>query len=169
MAAEVAPPPALDKDAEGQKKLLERRLGVTSGMGTGVGGALLFAFTRNPIILLSDMSCMPTDDEIKLLVSYQEFKVRQMYRNADEILAMPVPACEGHNTTIFAKGPSSLLRIPGWCYRKPTWSMGPLFFPHDGVEKPAPPPWTLSELLDRSIEDLLPKQWQKWKKEQGHA
>lgn len=137
----------------------------TTGGGTGIGGSIVAAFTNNVIISLDSDSAMPSDKELGMLQSYREFVVRKIYNRPKEILEMQFPASEGHNTIIFLKGewwhPNGR---EGWCFRRMTWNMGPLFYPPRDVKEPCPPPWNLIQLLDK-VENLLPKEWEKWKTE----
>jgi hypothetical protein len=138
----------------------EFKIPCTKGGGTGICG-MASAFSNNFIICLDADSSEPTDMELKQLSSYREYKVRSLYRNPDAILDMEFPADNGHNTTVFLKGPAwSCNGEQGWCYRKMTWTMGPVFVPTIGMKDA--PPWNLVHLLD-NIENLIPEKWQEWK------
>jgi len=117
------------------------------------------------ILCLDLNSTLPTDQELAILSSYCEFVVRKHYRYPEEILSKTLPIISGHNTAIFIKGkewPAN--RDHGWAYRRISWNQGPTFSPCLGVTSPTPPPWTLIQLLDQ-IENLIPENWELWKKE----
>lgn len=115
------------------------------------------------IIVLDERSVEPTEDELKMLVSYREYLVNRSYCDPARILAMDLPAIEGHDTTIFLKADKSRphgefgVCYDGWCYRKATWE-GPFFSPCSAKE---PMAWPLELLLDRIEQDS--RDWKLWK------
>lgn len=142
-------------------ELRKRKIGVTLGLG---GGGFFSMFSENPIMCLSASSLMPTEEEIRVLQLHQEYRIRKRYNHeyAQKLLDMPIAADEGATTLIFIKGPGWRPNgETGWAFRRSTWTSGPLFLPGYAVQPP--PPWSLMELIDRKIEDLIPKGWQEWK------
>lgn len=117
------------------------------------------------IISLDRDSFLPTDQELKQLRSYCEYKTATVYNEfwQKKLLEMPLAKCGGHNTTIFRKG---IRHRPEetkghWYFRKWSWSMGPLYMPSimDGGYKAL----TLIEVMD-IIEEIIPARWEEWKK-----
>ncbi|PIQ74665.1 MAG: hypothetical protein CO002_01040 [Candidatus Portnoybacteria bacterium CG_4_8_14_3_um_filter_44_10] len=122
---------------------------------------------NNFIVAMDSQSAMPTDQELAILASYQEFVVKKWYFDPDpeRILAAPFPAIEGYNTVIFLKGNEHRPNGPeGWCFRRMTWVTGPTFAPTFATSLPQPAPWTLVQVID-CVEYLGKKYWEEWKKE----
>ena len=114
------------------------------------------------IISLDIESKMPTDEELRQLQSYCEFKARDLYLyRSDKILIMELPKDVGHHTMIFRKGEFPDGNGEGWFYRKLMWRIGPTFIPYHLAENYKLN--TLIELLN-GYENITPEKWQAWRK-----
>lgn len=134
------------------------KIPVTEGGGTGVGGVIVAACRLNPVLALHFESSPPTNEELQLLADYRAALVHWMYPRDEGILAMDFPAVEGHNTTLFVKGPCwPPNEEDGWAYRMMTWNIGPLFIPTSSTKTRAP--HTLEQVLER-----IKPGWSKWAK-----
>lgn len=143
--------------SKAEEILRQRKIPLTTGYGTGIGGTMLARETRNFIVSLSSETSKPTRQELDLICTFREAIVRNIYRNPKTILDRDYPAARGHNTTILIKGP----RWPangrnGWAYRKMTWTEGPTFSPSSGATNPSPP-YTLEQVLERACPG-----WRNW-------
>lgn len=146
-------------------RIQARKIPHTRGGGEGIA-AMATVSPKNFIVALDSQSAMPTDQELAIIASYQEFVVKKWYCGDPEIiLAEPFPAMEGYNTVILLKGNEHRPNGPeGWSFRRMTWVTGPTFIPTFATSSPQPAPWTLVQVLDY-IEDLGKKYWEEWKKE----
>ena len=132
--------------------LLKHKIGCTSGVGTGIC-SVVFAFSANPLVVLSNSSAMPGEEEIALLRSYVEFKAAGYRPSYMAKFKAPIPVAEGHCTTVFVKGPSSRWpNMNGWAYRKATWTHGPTYYPFEGMP------------LDKLIEEHVEQGSERWLK-----
>lgn len=146
------------------RKIHTKKIPCTNGYGAGIGGEITACFSKNLILTLNCNSTMPTQKELAILASYQEFLISKFSENPEKILQMDFPSDPGYNTVIFIKGPSHDPNGKnGWSYRRMTWEEGPLFSPGFNPDKTIPQ-LTLIQLLDK-IEDNIPKRWQKWKED----
>lgn len=112
------------------------------------------------IISLDRESLMPTDGELRQLQSYCEFIVRSWYNEhyQEKILnQMPLPADNGHHTTIFRKGSPWNHEDRGWRFRRSMWQ-NTGYWPYQSR------PFFLIEVLDHN-QKLLPEKWERWKME----
>mgnify|MGYP001559157934 CR=1 FL=1 len=77
------------------------------------------------IISLDRESTMPSDEELKQMRSYQEFRVRHTYASSyqEVVLNRKLPNDNGHNTVIYKKSEH------GWFFRRLAWENPLLFFP----------------------------------------
>jgi len=114
------------------------------------------------IISLDVDSLMPTDEELALLKSYQEFLIEAAYNEhfAERLKRLELPKCVGHNTVVFRKGSHLEGTDNHWFYRRASWINGPTYVPYALSEDYKP--HTLRELLDR-IQNLVPQKWERWK------
>lgn len=145
--------------------LKDKGILVTTGYGEGIGGWALAGFRKSPVVSLDHASAMPTDAECQLLRGYAEYVARLIYHPhfIQEILEQGV---EGHNTTLFLKGPDWHPNGEcGWAYRKMTWTQGPTFIPC--MDSRPAPPWSLLRLLDHveMMGGRRNERWERWKAE----
>jgi hypothetical protein len=108
---------------------------------------------------IDEHSAPPTPDEIRALRSYIEYVVRLLYNDgyAERVLAKPLPACGGHNTTVFLKRADG-----GWAYRRASWNHGPTYVPVMNGSR-----LSLVQVMDRCEngggEDRVSPRWEAWK------
>lgn len=149
------------------EKLRPHKIPCTKGYGVGLCDGLMAGFTSNLIISLDHNSTMPTEKELAMLASYQEFLIRLRLHitNPEKILQMEFPSDQGYNTVIFIKGDHlwDANGKNGWAYRRMTWEIDPLFSPGLNPDN-TKPQLTLVQLLDK-IENKIPEKWKKWKEE----
>lgn len=116
------------------------------------------------IVSLDRESRMPTDAELRQIVSYREFMVQGLYGSdgyGQRILAKPLPKEAGHNTMIFRKG--SLGRPfteAHWFWRKTTWRNA-IYAPNIIVANYRG--LTLVEAMDAERGAIFPERWAHWK------
>ena len=84
------------------------------------------------IISLDVDSLMPTDEELALLKSYQEFLIEAAYNEhfAERLKRLELPKCVGHNTVVFRKGSHLEGTDNHWFYRRASWINGPTYVPY---------------------------------------
>jgi hypothetical protein len=114
------------------------------------------------IISLDSSSQAPTKRELRQLVSFREFAVKNYYneRWIKKILAMPLPSCEGCSTTVFLKGGES-----AWFYRQIQWNTNPDYQPDSN--NPNYRPLSLVALMDhikKTFAGVASPEWEDWKK-----
>ena len=112
---------------------------------------------------LSKESEMPTDEELKQLRGYIEFvligdgSIYGAYYGS-KIVGQALPLLPGHNSLVFRKATGE---NSGWCYRRQSWSVGPIFVP--SITEKNFRPHTLVEVMDRIEKDCRSRQWNNWK------
>lgn len=116
------------------------------------------------IVSLDRESLMPTDAELRQIVSYREFVVQGLYGDGaygQRILAKPLPKEAGHNTTIFCKGYSMRpLTETHWFWRRTTWRNA-IYAPSIIVANYRG--LTLIEAMDAERGTIFPERWAHWK------
>ncbi len=108
------------------------------------------------IISLARESIMPSDEELKQMRSYQEFRVRHTYAESyqEVVLKRELPYDNGHNTVIYKKSER------GWLFRRSSWENPLLFFPSPTESERS---HTLVEIIDG--DENFCREWDKWKRE----
>lgn len=119
-----------------------------------------------------DKHVLPTDDEVRQIRSYIEFKATSFYNDtwAKKILEDALPVCGGHNTVIFGKYPETPAEgssWTGWGYRRMTWETGtwPHAYQSRGAKNLPDHPLTLVETIDHceGFGDEPSPKWEAWK------
>ena len=118
-----------------------------------------------------ESSVLPTDQELRMLKSFMEFKIRAWYneRWAEKLLAKEFPADAGVNTLIFRKGgvwDTNKAPYEGWGYRRMTWTQGPMYVPDRLADDYEPP--SLITVLERCLDlkhTSFGEKWTEWKSE----
>lgn len=97
-------------------------------------------------------SVRPDDAEVRQVAAYIDYRME--YYNEGwkaKMRRRPLDVDSSTNTVTLRKRPDG-----GWCYRRWTWTTGPMMVPPPGEVL------TLEALLDR-INDIVPEKWQAFK------
>lgn len=118
----------------------------------------------NWIVSLDGESMLPTDEELKQIRSYCEYKIKTVYNEsyATRLLNEDLPKESGHNTTIFRKGFRFGCIHIGWFYRRRSWNRYPTYVPDLSAKNYKM--LSLVGVMNRA-EDIIPKKWEDWKRD----
>lgn len=108
-----------------------------------------------------------TDDELRMLTSYMDYKLTSVYRDeyVRAVRELPLPLVAGHNTTIFVKREED-----GWGYKAMSWESGSWPHSYRSMRKPEDlpdHPLSLVEIIDKieTTVDTPRPAWVAWKEE----
>jgi hypothetical protein len=116
------------------------------------------------IVSLDRESAMPTEQELKQLQSFTEYKMGRTYneRHVAKLLQMPLAVEDGYDTTILRKGMGD--DNVGWFYRRAGWKIDPDYLINPSMKGYRAQ--SLVEVMDQQeIMTTVVEKWAAWKRE----